>query len=61
MCTKNSIRIQEIIEGYNLKKIIKSMNIHQIITTLHRKARQVVVGFIKVEVGVITSFALTLT
>ena len=28
MCIQNSIRIQEIIDVYNLKKITKSKNIH---------------------------------
>ena len=55
MCTQNSIRIQEIIDVYNLKKITKSKNIHQIIPTVIRKIRQVVVGSIIAAVGVMTS------
>ena len=39
MCNQNSIRIQEIIEVYNLEKIPKSKSIHQIIPSLIRKIR----------------------
>ena len=55
MCTQNSIRIQEIIDVYNLKKITKSKNIHQIMPTIIREVRQVVVGSIIAAVGVMTS------
>ena len=55
MCTQNSIRIQEIIDVYNLKKIAKSKNINQIIPTIIREVRQVVVGSIIAAVGVMTS------
>ena len=54
-CTHNSIRIQEIIEVYNLEKIPKSKVIQQIIPSLIRKARQVVVGSIIAAIGVMTS------
>ena len=55
MCTQNSIRIQEIIEVYNLEKIPKSKSIQQIIPSLIREVRQVVVGSIIAAVGVMTS------
>ena len=55
MCNQNSIRIQEMIEVYNLKKISKSKSIHQIIPSLIRKVRQVVVGSIIAAVGVMNS------
>ena len=55
MCIQNSIRIQEIIDVYILKRITKSKIIHQIIPTIIRKARQVVVGSIIAAVGVMTS------
>ena len=55
MCNHNSIRIQEIIEVYNLEKIPKSKVIQQIIPSLIRKARQVVVGSIIAAIGVMTS------
>ena len=55
MCNQNSIRIQEIIEVYNLEKIPKSKSIQQIIPSLIREVRQVVVGSIIAAVGVMTS------
>ena len=55
MSTQSSIRINEIINVYNLKKITKSKIIHQIIRTIGRKTRQIVVdSFIGAE-GVLTS------
>ena len=55
MCNQNSIRIQEIIEVYNLEKIPKSKSIQQIIPSLIREKSQVVVGSIIAAVGVMTS------
>ena len=55
MCIQNSIRIQEIIDVYNLKKVTKPSNIQQIFPTLLRTTRQAVIGAIIATIGVMTS------
>ena len=46
---------KEIIDVYNLKRITKSKNIHQIILTVIKRVTQVVVGSIIAAVGVMIS------
>ena len=55
MCIQNSVRVQEIIDVYNLKRIQKPKHIQEIFPALIRKARQVVIGSIIAAVGVMTS------
>ena len=55
MCIQNSIRIQEIIDVYNLQKIEKPLSITEIAPSIIRKVRQVVIGSIIAAVGVMTS------
>ena len=55
MCIQNSVRVQEIIDVYNLKRIQKPKHIQDIFPTFICKARQVVVGSIIAAVGVMTS------
>ena len=55
MCIQNSIRIQEIIDVYNLQKIEKPLSITEIVPSIIRKVRQVVIGSIIAAVGVMTS------
>ena len=55
MCIQNSIRIQEIIDVYNIQKIEKPLSITEIVPSIIRKVRQVVIGSIIAAVGVMTS------
>ena len=55
MCIQNSIRIQEIIDVYNLQKIEKPLSITEIVPSIIRKVRQVVISSIIAAVGVMTS------
>ena len=55
MCIQNTIRIQEIIDVYNLKKVTKPTNIQKMAPDLIRNVRQVVIGSIIAAVGVLTS------
>ena len=55
MCVQNAIRIQEIMDVYNLKKVTTPTQIQEIAPTLIRNIRQVVIGSIIAAVGVLTS------
>ena len=55
MCVQNAIRIQEIIDVYNLKEVKKPQNIQEIHPTFIRTVRQVIVGTVIAAVGVLTS------